>query len=167
MESTRQHLVLSDLASLVKPLLEAQGLELFDLELTQGALRISVDTADGSPVDLEAVTNATKAINAVLDEADPIEGQYTLEVGSPGLERPLRTPEHFRRFVGAIVSVKTKPDVEGDRRMQGPLEAADDGGIVVGGRRLAYGQIDNARTVFEWGGQPKKATKPKEKKAAS
>lgn len=143
---------------LVQPLLEDLGLDLFDVELTQGTLRVSIDKPTG--VDLDAITDATRVINDVLDQEDPIEGRYNLEVSSPGLERPLRTPEHFRRFVGTTISVKTHPHVEGDRRIEDILDAADDeqdGGITIAGRRLAYADIERARTVFEWGGQPKKA----------
>jgi ribosome maturation factor RimP len=155
---------------LVEPLLTEQGTELFDIELKQGVLRIALDRPGG--VDLEVITNATRVINEVLDRVDPIEGRYSLEVSSPGLERPLRTPEHFRRYVGTTITVKTLPDVDGERRIQGVLDGADDEGIAIAGRRVAYADIERARTVFEWGGQPKKGApkpkeKPKEKKAAS
>ncbi|MDQ1439207.1 MAG: ribosome maturation factor RimP [Acidimicrobiaceae bacterium] len=151
--------------TLVEPLLAAIGIELFDVELKAGVLRVSIDREGG--VDLDAITTATQRINEALDTADPdpVPGSYSLEVSSPGLERPLRTPAHFRRYVGTTVSVKTRPDVEGERRFEGPLDAADDEGITVAGRRLAFADIDRARTVFEWGGQPKK--NPNRKKAAS
>jgi ribosome maturation factor RimP len=156
---------------LVQPLLEGLGLELFDIELNkgqgQGTLRIAIDKADGTGVDLDAITAATRAVNDVLDETDPIEGRYNLEVSSPGLERPLRTPEHFRRFVGTAISVKTHPHVDGERRIQATLDQADDEGVTLAGRRLAYDDIERARTVFEWGGQPKKNETANKKKAAS
>src|SRR5205807_6637758 len=105
--------------------------------------------------DIDAISEAATAVSAVLDEHDPVPAKYTLEVSSPGLERPLRTPAHFRRFVGTTVSVRTQPEVDGDRRVQGTLESADDNGITVAGRRLTYAQIERARTVFEWGPTPK------------
>jgi ribosome maturation factor RimP len=158
--------------ALVEPLLEAQGAELFDVELKGGILRIAIDRPNHpNGVDLEAITTASQAISEALDhqDPDPVPGQYALEVSSPGLERPLRTPEHFRRFVGTSISVKTNPDVDGERRIQGTLDAADDEGITVAGRRLAYQDVERARTVFEWGGQPQKKLNAKktEKKAAS
>ena len=155
--------------SLVAPLLDDLGLELFDVELKGGILRVSVDRDGG--VDLEAISRASQRVSDLLDEADPIKERYTLEVSSPGLERTLRTPAHFRRYVGTKVSVKTRPDVEGERRFEGVLEEADEDGIAVGGRRLSYDDLDRVRTVFEWGGQPKKQpakhAKPPKKKAAS
>jgi ribosome maturation factor RimP len=80
----------------------------------------------------------------------------------------LRTPDHFRRFAGAKVSVKTRPDVEGDRRLEGVLSDVDDNGFTVAGRRLSYGDVEKARTVFEWGPPPnpgKVGARPSKKKA--
>jgi ribosome maturation factor RimP len=148
---------------LVAPVLGDLGADLFDVELTAGILRISIDRAgQQGGVDLDLITAASERISEVLDrDPDLIPGRYSLEVSSPGLERALRTPVHFGRFVGTTISVKTKPDVEGERRIQATLDAADDEGISIAGRRLSYGQIERARTVFEWGGQPKGAPAPK------
>jgi ribosome maturation factor RimP len=132
----------------VEPSLAAEGFELVDVERQGPVLRVTVDHPDG--VDLEAVTTATRVVSDVLDSTDLIGDRTTLEVSSPGIERPLRTPEHFRRFVGTEVAVKTRPGTEGDRRVDGVLETADEEGVVVAGRRLAYGDIERARTVFVW-----------------
>jgi ribosome maturation factor RimP len=142
---------------LVAPVLEADGLELFDVEYGGGRVVVLADRPGG--VDLDALTQATHHISALLDREDPIPGRYVLEVSSPGLERPLRTAAHFRRFVGSTVSIKTKPDVEGERRIRGLLSEADDEGCVVDGRRFAYTDIERARTVFEWGPSPRPAPK--------
>ncbi|HUR22962.1 MAG TPA: ribosome maturation factor RimP [Acidimicrobiales bacterium] len=130
-----------------QPLSEA-GFELVDVERKGPVLAVTVDRAGG--IDLEAVTEATRLVNAALDSDDLLGSQTTLEVSSPGIERPLRTPEHFRRFVGSEVAIKLRPGAEGERRITGALEAADDEGVVVAGRRLAYADIDKARTVFVW-----------------
>jgi ribosome maturation factor RimP len=133
---------------LVEPPLTADGFEIVDIEHTGRQLRISVDRAGG--IDLEAVSEATRQISALLDEHDVVPGTYALEVSSPGIERPLRTPEHFARFVGTTVAVRTKPGVAGERRVKGPLEAADGEGVVVAGRRMSYDDVERARTVFVW-----------------
>ena len=157
--------------TLVEPLLAPLDLELFDVELLGNILRVTVDRpGPEGGVDLDTIGEATTRISAALDDADPMPGRYTLEVSSPGLERTLRTPAHFRKYVGATISVKTVPEVEGDRRVQGALDAADDDGITVAGRRFAYDQIAKARTVFEWGPTPKPVGAPprtKKKKAVS
>ena len=142
------------LRALIEPALAAQGLELFDLQVGGGILRVLIDREGG--VDLATVTSATHELNRVLDESDPFPGRYTLEVSSPGIERPLRTPEHFQRAVGEIVKVRTHPEAEGERRVQGELvEAGPDAVLIdVAGedapRRLTYGEIERARTVFDW-----------------
>ena len=133
---------------LIEPVLAADGLELVDARFAAGALQIFVDRPGG--IDLDTIAAVSTTVSRLLDEHDPVPGRYTLEVSSPGIERPLRRPEHFRRFVGTTVAVKTSPEVPGERRVQGVLEVADDEGIVVAGRRLAYDDIDRARTVFEW-----------------
>ena len=150
--------------ALVEPALDADGFELVDVEHTGATLRVLVDRPEGG-IDLDAVGAATKVVSDLLDRDDPVPGHYTLEVSSPGVERPLRTPEHFQRFVGETVAVKTHPEVEGDRRVEGILESADDEGVVVAGRRLAYLEIERARTVFVWGAQAKPGSGKGKKKA--
>jgi ribosome maturation factor RimP len=148
------------LHDLVAPICEDLGLELVDLEYKGGRVRVAVDREGG--VDIDAIAKATRQISRALDEHDPIAGRYTLEVSSPGLERPLRTPAHFARAVGTKVRIKTRPGIEGERRVDGVLSAADDEGVTVtlaapatGERQIRYDDIERARTVFEWGPAPK------------
>ena len=138
---------------IVEPLLAEQGLECFDVEFAGGRLVVMADRPGG--VDLDALTEATRRISAALDRADPVPGHYILEVSSPGLERRLRTPEHFRRSTGSTVSVKLQPGTDSPRRLTGRLDAADDTAITVAGRAIPYGEIERAQTVFEWGPAPK------------
>src|SRR5262249_32091406 len=100
---------------LVLPLLSDLGLSLYDLEHAGGVVRITIARPGG--VDLETIALATRIVSRELDHADPVPGHYTLEVTSPGLERALRTPDHFRAAVGSVVAVRTQPGVEGDRRV--------------------------------------------------
>lgn len=155
----------TQVGALVEPVLAEEGIELVDTVFSRGALQLFVDRPGG--VDLDAISAVSTTVSRLLDQHPPVPGRYTLEVSSPGLERPLRRPEHFRRFVGTTVAVKTRPEVEGERRTQGVLEMADDDGIEIGGRRLAYGEIERARTVFEWNAAPKPGSRPAGKKAAS
>lgn len=139
------------------PLLADRGLELYDVEQHGPVVRVTVDGPDG--VGLDELSKLTRTLSLALDEQDPIPGRYTLEVSSPGLERPLRTASHFQRAIGDEVTVKTRVEVDGERRFRGTLTAADDEAIVLAGdgaeRRLAYADIDKARTVFTWGPAPK------------
>jgi ribosome maturation factor RimP len=143
--------------ALVAPLLEAAGFELYDVEETGAVLRVLVDRPGG--IDLDAVAAATRLVADALDEADALEGPTTLEVSSPGLERPLRTPAHFAAAVGRKISVKTTPGTPGERRFDGILVEADEDSITVEGdgevRVVGLDEVERARTVFEWGGQPR------------
>jgi len=140
--------------SIVEPLLDEEGLECLDVEFAGGRLVVVADRTGG--VDLDALTRATRTISAALDRDDPVPGgRYVLEVSSPGLERRLRTPEHFRSFVGSKVSVKLVATAEGDRRVKGTLTGADDDSITVDDRSISYTDIERAQTVFEWGPGPK------------
>jgi ribosome maturation factor RimP len=150
----------ADLTARLAPLVEAVGLELFDVESvragTATTLRVSVDRTGG--VDLDAVTAATRAVTPVLDELGLLE-RCTLEVSSPGLERPLRTREHYRRAVGTLITVKTSVLVDGARRHRGVLADVDDDGIALAPDgapegttlRIPHEHVAGARTVFEWG----------------
>lgn len=144
---------------LVAPALAQGAFELVDVEFSGAVLRVTVDRPGG--VDLDAVAEASRLVSDLLDRDDPVSGRYTLEVSSPGLERSLRTPEHFQRFVGQTISVKTAPSVPGERRLQARLDAADSEGVELAGRWLRYDEIERARTVFEWGPAPKPAAKKK------
>jgi ribosome maturation factor RimP len=144
-----------------EPVLSSLGLELVDVEVVGSGrartLRLTVDRDGG--VDLDTLAGANRPVVEALDAVEALSGPYTLELSSPGLERPLRRPAEFRRFVGTTVSVKSLEPVSGARRHRGLLLDADDGGIAVEvdgeHRRFSYGEIASARTVFEWGPAPK------------
>jgi ribosome maturation factor RimP len=148
-----------ELLDLVASTLAPLGLELVDVELRPGTVRVVVDRTDGA--DLETISEATRVVSAFLDTHDPMPGQrYTLEVSSPGVERPLRTPQHFVRAVGETITVRTTTGSQGERRVTGLLASADADGFVLegddlpeSGRRFSYAEVDRARTVFEWGGK--------------
>jgi ribosome maturation factor RimP len=142
--------------AVVEPVVAAADLDLYDLELAGGVLRVLVDAPGG--VDLAVLGEVTRAVSEALDADDPLPGRYTLEVSSPGLERKLRTPAHFAAALGKKVRVRTVAGTDGERRIEGELAAADDDGVVLatpeGERRVAYAEVERAKTVFEWGPTP-------------
>jgi ribosome maturation factor RimP len=149
------------LADALSPLLEERGLDLIDVELHGSELTVFVDRQGG--VDLDTLGEATRAVSATLDELDPLPGRYTLAVSSPGLERRLRTPAHFVRAVGEAVTVRVHSGTSDVRRVSGTLESADQAGFTLvgpdlpdGSLRIAYDEVERARTIFEWGPQPKR-----------
>ncbi len=152
----------TDLVGALAPILEARGLDLVDVEVRGAQLTVFVDKEGG--VGLDELGDATKDVSAALDEIDPIPGRYTLSVSSPGLERRLRTPAHFGRAVGEKVTVRVNAGTADVRRLTGTLSAADTTGCTLTGPevpdgeiRIAYDDIERARTVFEWGPVPKRA----------
>jgi ribosome maturation factor RimP len=128
------------------PLVEGLGYELWELEYSpgrgNGCLRLYIDAPAG--ITLDDCERVSRAVSEVLDAEDPIPGQYTLEVSSPGLERPLRTAQHFARFVGEAVSVETVQAIEGRRRFKGALTAAGADTVEV--------EVDGKRWTLPLGG---------------
>ena len=146
-----------DIEALVRPVVESAGLELWEVafhgEGTRSVLRVSVEREGG--VDLDTVAEVSERLSRRLDLEDFGPRGYALEVSSPGLERPLRTPWHFERSVGKSVKVKTKEPIDGSKVHEGALVSADPEVIVIasggGELRVPYADIASARTVFEWG----------------
>lgn len=149
--------VVDRVRELIAPVVADVGAELYDVEFNGGILRILVDAEGG--IDIDSIKTISKSSSRILDDADPIPGRYTLEVSSPGLERPLRTLDHYERAVGELIKIKTFADVDGSRRFTGTLVGADDAGFVIeidgDTQSFTYDNVSKARTVFEWGGQPK------------
>ena len=146
--------------ALVEPPLVSSGLELWDVEISRDAVRVLVDRPGG--VDLDALAElAGKVVSPLLDEHPELtpDGHYSLEVSSPGVERTLRRREHYDRYIGTEVAVKTSVAVDGARRHQGVLVSVDDEAVVVEphegppDRRVTirHADIDRARTVLVWG----------------
>ena len=119
---------LDKVRALVAPIVGDLQLDLYDLEFRGGTLRVTVDTPVGSTagVDLDTIALATRLIGREFDHHDPVPGHYTLEVTSPGLERTLRTPQHFQRELGKVVALRLRDTTNADRRVQGVLTAADE-----------------------------------------
>ena len=148
--------------ALVDPIASDLQLDVYDIERRGATIRITLDTPPGSDggITLDTLSLATRLVSRELDHDDPIAGHYTLEVTSPGLERPLRTAAHFQREVGKDVTVRLRDAQADPRRVQGRLVAADDHDITLlvdDGSEISVpiSGIDKARTVFEWGPKPK------------
>ena len=113
---------------IVQPTVEALGLELWGVEhIQQGrysVLRIFIDSEE--TVNLTDCERASRQISALLDVEEPISGEYTLEVSSPGLERPLFKLDQFAQFIGDQVKIKTKGPLEGRRKFTGVIECVSE-----------------------------------------
>ena len=116
--------------ALVRPVVEAQGLRLWDVVFEKEGpdwyLRVLIDKTDGTAMDTDTCAAVSHAIDPILDEADPIEQSYYLEVGSPGLARRLTRPEHYALCQGQKVAVRLiRPDAAGCREYEGILQGRD------------------------------------------
>ena len=136
-------------AALAGPIVQAQGCTLWDVEYVREAgtwfLRVYIDKEGGVSIDdCEAVS---RPLSDALDEADPIEGSYTLEVSSAGADRPLRRPEHFNAFLGSEVEVRLYRPAEGRKDHVGILRAYRDGDVTIesGGTERCFPKKDVAQ----------------------
>ncbi len=143
--------------NLVTPKINELGFSVWDVEyVKEGAewyLRITIDREEG--IDLEACETVHRAIEEIIDAADPIEDFYYLEVSSPGVERVLKKREHFEAVIGQTVDIKLfAPNEDGKKQLRGALASADDNGIViVDGEKsisLPYSALAKANTYFEF-----------------
>lgn len=132
----------------------ALHVDLYDLELRRSQLLVTVDRAGG--LDLDAVTDVARVLSAALDEHEAVvpADHYELEVSSPGLERKLRRPDHFRNVVGAQIALRLVAGATGQRRFESKLTGADADGIeIVDGattRVVRYDEIERAHLIFDW-----------------
>ena len=150
------------LIALLEPLLVGLGFELVDLDFAPGRgsahVTVYIDSAAG--IGIEDCERCSREMSALLDVHDPIPQAYTLEVSSPGLDRLLRTPEHYQRFVGTRVLVELQVPRDGRRRYTGKLLKSDATGIELEvdgtGVSATYGEIARTRLVPEWPEQTSK-----------
>lgn len=117
------------LQDLLEPVITGLGYEVVRI-LTIGqknpTLQIMIDRLDGKDITVEDCATVSRAVSAVLDEKDPIKDQYSLEVSSPGLDRPLTKIEHFKRFSGYEARIETAVEVEKRKRFKGVLGNVDE-----------------------------------------
>jgi ribosome maturation factor RimP len=135
---------------IAEPLVTHEGLEMVDVEFRRESrgmvLRLYLDREGG--VSLDDLTRVSRQLGDLLDVHDAVPGPYTLEVSSPGINRRLRRPEHFRRYLGKRVRVRTAGAVAGRRGFVGTLQSVDPEGIVVeegaGLHRIRFTEIAQA-----------------------
>ncbi len=141
--------------ALVHPVVSALGLDLEQVAVTTAGrrrlLRVVVDGDHG--VSLDAVADVTRAVSAALDDSDVMGGQpYVLEVSSPGVDRPLTEPKHWRRATSRLVKVS----LVGGEELTGRVLSVSDDGVVLelaeaGERTLAFADVARAQVEVEFG----------------
>lgn len=142
------------ISDLLRPTIEALDLELWGVEhIVRGRsslLRIYIDSPEGITID--DCERASRQVSGVLDVEDPLSGEYTLEVSSPGMDRPLFRFEQYSQFIGDVVSLRLRTPIDGRRKFKGVLEKAEADQIVmtVDGEliEIPFQQIDKANIAF-------------------
>lgn len=132
------------------PTAEESGVEIVSVEVVGArkapTIRVYIDTPDG--VSFDELAGAQEWVNRIMDDLDPFPGAYTLEVSSPGIDRPLRTLEHFQRFAGETAVLMLSAPHDGRAKWTGKLAGTDGDDVLleVDGRteRIAYDEIKKA-----------------------
>ena len=135
-------------SAIIREAVEAQGVELWDVRyVKEGAsyyLRVYIDKAEG--INIDDCTNVSHAIDPILDEADPIKDSYYLEVCSPGIERELVKPEHFKKVIGEKIKLRLFKARDGVKEFTGILEDFDGNVMLsVGDTILSFAQNEIAK----------------------
>ena len=149
----------TDIWATVEGYLAAERLELDDLELVgHGRGRVLRVVVDGEDVHLDRLAELSRGLSRLLDDEPGLQDRYQLEVTSPGLERPLRRPNHYRKSIGRDVKVKFTTGAK-NKTVRGKLSSAGDDSFVVatenGDEEVKYDDVVTAKTVFEWERAPK------------
>src|SRR5215475_14139233 len=123
-----------ELTELLAPVIADLGLECLGIEYSpshgNSLVRVYIDCAERT-VTVDDCETVSRQVSALFDVNDPIQGRYTLEVSSPGLDRPLYTAEQFARFVGQQAKIEVNLPLDGRRRFQGPILAVEGDTIVI------------------------------------
>ncbi len=121
------------IAGLLEPTIKALGLQLWGVEhVSQGhhsVLRIYIDSEDG--ISIQDCERVSRQVSGILDVEDPIAGEYTLEVSSPGADRRLFSLQQFARYVGSGVSIRLRTPLDGRRKFKGQLVGVSDDSVIV------------------------------------
>ncbi len=156
MEESRENII-QLVQKTVQPVLDSLGLELVEVVFGFGGrsalLRLFIDKPDG--VTLNDCERVSRFLGTALDVEDPILTRYTLEVSSPGLDRPLKKQDDFRRFQGKLVRIKTHEPVEGQQLLIGRLADYEESGIQIilkEGKtvKIPFQNIEKARLEVEF-----------------
>jgi len=142
------------LESDIKSMVESLGLRLYDIstvsEHEETIYRVNISSPKEGGVSMDQVVEVTKLISPLLDVTPPLRGEYRLEVSSPGIERKLRTLNHFECSLGEKVKIQTA-DKE---KLQGRLKSVEGETITLeteeGEKSIAFSDIAKAATYFEW-----------------
>ena len=155
--------MLERVRSVARRVTDGRGFELVDVELKRAGggavLRLFVDKRGG--IGLSDLQSVSEEVSAILDAEDPIEGSYTLEVSSPGLDRPLKGEADYRRSVGKLAKLSSYEPVDGRRHWTGRIVSCEDGVVTLDlekekvSAKVPLGRISHGRLEVEFPGKTK------------
>jgi ribosome maturation factor RimP len=142
----------NEIARIIEPSLSAMGYRLVRVAMIgRATLQVMAEHADDAPMTVENCADISRTVSALLDVADPIAGAYTLEVSSPGIDRPLVRPEDFDRFTGFEAKLELAAPVDGRKRFRGRLLGRSDDRIRLatdtGEVALSFAAVARAKLV--------------------
>lgn len=140
---------------IIAPSVESMGYEIVRVQMSGGMrpiLQIMAERTDGAPMTVEDCADLSRSVSALLDVEDPIKGAYTLEVSSPGIDRPLTRAKDYERFAGFEAKLETRIAIDGRKRFKGRLRGIADGSVEIeveqGVARLPLDDIQRAKLVL-------------------
>lgn len=157
------------IAGIIEPSINAMGYGLVQIRLLDGKsrrLQVMAERLDGRGMTVDDCADISHQVSALLDVEDPIKGQYTLEISSPGIDRPLIKPEDFTRFAGFEAKLETKLPIEGRKRYKGALAGFEEGDVLMemDGKklRIPFSMVQSAKLVLtdaliDWHGKQAEA----------
>ncbi|MEZ5832661.1 MAG: ribosome maturation factor RimP [Dongiaceae bacterium] len=152
---TTERMLAERIAKLISPAVEAMGFDLVRVQLSgsqRPTLQVMAEPASGRAMSVDDCAEISRAISAVLDVEDPIAGSYSLEVSSPGIDRPLTRPKDYERFLGHEAKIETSAPLDGRKRFKGPIKSVDANAVelTVDGAdiRIPFAAIHKAKLVL-------------------
>lgn len=123
------------LEELIRPVVEGLGFQFWGMEyLSKGKdsiLRVFIDTSSDKGIDVEDCAQVSRQVSSILDVEDPIQGEYNLEVSSPGLDRPLFELAQYQSYIGSVIALRLRVPFDGRRKFKGQLVGIEDEDVVI------------------------------------
>lgn len=143
------------IAKLISPTLESMGFDLVRVQLSgsqRPTLQVMAEPANGRIMSVDDCADVSRAISALLDVEDPIAGTYSLEVSSPGIDRPLTRTRDYERFIGHEAKIETNAPIDGRKRFKGAIKAVDTKAVALDIEgtelRIPFAEIHKSKLVL-------------------
>ena len=127
----KQSAIEQKITEIIEPVVQDFGFSLFAVSMSGETLQVMAENPDTKNLNIDECAKLSREISAILDVEDPIQGHYRLEVGSPGIDRPLRSPEDYEHYKGMEAKIEIDPPVEGQKRFRGSIVGMEKDDVVL------------------------------------